>query len=263
MTQGDSGRDCVNSLELCQQSICEDGTTEHSMSYLVTPQEIDKSSSVESISNPYQPENGYSSATSQDSANLYSISSQDAEDFMDFDQEISDQHQRVLIPDMKCLSPVPERRLADPKYNPVPLPSSCKQNPLKISIVHHPKDCPENSAWGTDAQGSQTMSRDRSRTLAVSADEASQAIASDLSNADYRSQEEIESVIRAKVLSLLKGNKISKRNPPCSSGTDLGALEKRLQCQFCDKKKRTQCDLTYVNASPIWTSRPGRNAGMC
>ena len=76
MTQGDSGRRFVHSLKLCQQSIHEDDdTTEHVPPYLVNLQEIDKSSSVDSISNPYHLESGCSRGTSQESVNLYSASS--------------------------------------------------------------------------------------------------------------------------------------------------------------------------------------------
>lgn len=241
MTQGDSGRGFVNSLELCQQSIYEDdGTTEHDVPYLVTLQEIDKSTSVDSISNPYQRENGYSSATSQDSANLYSASSQDVGDLVDLDQESIDQYQRIVIPDDQYVPPAPERCLAVPRssFAKFSLPSKRKQ-----PVIHHPKDCPDTSAW-TDSQRSQTTSGDGSRTLAISADEASQAIALDLNKAGYRSKEEMELVIKTSFLSLLSANKSRKRSPQDSPCRELKDPKKRLECQYCHKKKKSQCDLT-------------------
>ncbi|CAF9904117.1 MAG: hypothetical protein ALECFALPRED_004853 [Alectoria fallacina] len=241
MTQGDSGRGFVHSLELCQQSIYEDdGTTEHDIPYLVTLQEIHKSSSVDSISNPYQQETGHSSATSQDSANLYSASSQDVGDLMDLDQRTVNQYHTAVIPDDEYVPPAPERCLAMPRSNfeKLSLPPKRKQ-----PVVHRPKDCPDSSAW-TDAQRSQPTSTEGSRTLAISANEASQAIASDLSKAGYRSKEEMELVIRTSVLSLLSANKSRKRSPQDSPCRELTDLEKRLECRFCHKKKKTQCDLT-------------------
>lgn len=250
MTQGDSGRGFVHSLELCQQSIYEDdGTTEHDIPYLVTLQEIHKSSSVDSISNPYQQETGHSSATSQDSANLYSASSQDVGDLMDLDQRTVNQYHTAVIPDDEYVPPAPERCLAMPRSNfeKLSLPPKRKQ-----PVVHRPKDCPDSSAW-TDAQRSQPTSTEGSRTLAISANEASQAIASDLSKAGYRSKEEMELVIRTSVLSLLSANKSRKRSPQDSPCRELTDLEKRLECRFCHKKKKTQCDLTYVTAWPFCT----------
>ena len=251
MAQGDSGRGFVHSLELCQQSIYEDddATTEHDIPYLVTLQEIDKSSSVDSISNPYQQENGgYSSATSQDSVNLYNASSQDVGDLMDLDPEAIAPYPMKVIPDDQYISPVPERCLAVPGSNfaKLSLPSKGKQ-PV---IIHHPKDCPDSSTWA-ESQRSQTTSTDGSRTLAITADEASQAIALDLNKAGYRSQDEIEEmelVIRTSVLSLLSANKSRKRSPRDSPCRELTDAKKWLECQYCHKKKKTQCDLTYVVA---------------
>lgn len=248
MTQGGSRRGLIHSLELCQQSIYEDdGTTENDMPYLVTLPEIDDSSNVDSISTPYQQGNAYMSATSQDSANLYSASNQDVGDLMDLDQELIDQYQRVMTADGQYVSLAPERCLATPGSSFAKLsPPSRRKQP----VVHNPKDCPDGSAW-TDARGLQTTNTDRSRTLAISADEASQAIASDLSKADPRSKEEMELVIRTSVLSLLSANKSRKRNPQDSPCRELTDPEKQLQCRFCHKKKKTQCDLKYVTASPF------------
>ena len=239
MTPGDSRRGFVRSLELCPQSIYEDdGTTEHDMSYLVTPQEIDKSSSVDSISNPYQQSNRCSSATSPNSANLYTFSSQDVEDPMDLGQEPISPYERVVIPDDANVPPAPERCLAisEPNSPKLSLPSQRNQ-----PVIQHPTDSPDRSAW-TDAQGSQAINTDASRTLAMSADEASQTIASDLSKAAYRSLEEMELVIKTSVLSLLSANKSRKRSP------ELKDTEKQLGCRYCHKTKKTQCDLTCVTA---------------
>lgn len=234
MTQGDSGRASFHSVDLSQQSIYEDdGTTEHDMPYLVNLQEIDKSSSVDSISNPYQQDNGYSSATSQDSPNLYDSSSQDVGDLMDLDHEAVSQYQPLVILDDP---PAPERHLATPKSNFAKLPLPSKRKPL----IHHPKDCPDSPSW-TDAQESHI---DGQRTLAIS--EASQAIASDLYKGTYRSQEEMELVIKTSVLSLLSANKSRKSSPQDSPCMEPANKEKQLECQFCHKTKKTQCDLTYV-----------------
>lgn len=208
------------------------------MSYLVTPQEIDKSSSVDSISNPYQPDNRCSSATSQNSANLYTFSSLDVGDAMDLGQESMSPYERVVIPEDANVPPAPERCPA------IPEPSSPKLSLLsqrKQPMIQHPRDSPDRSAW-TDAQGLQATNTDASRTLAMSADEASQAIASDLSKAAYRSQEEMELVIKTSVLSLLSANKSRKRS------LELKDPEKQLGCRYCHKTKKTQCDLTYVTA---------------
>lgn len=246
MTQGNSRRNFVHSLELCPQSIYEDnGTTEHDMPHLVTLQEIDKSSSVDSISTPYQQENGYSSATSQGSAALYSATPQDVGDLgdlMDLDHESMNQYQGVVIPDDEYVPPAPERSPAIPRPNfaKLPLPSKRKQ-----PVVHHPNDCPDGSARA-DAQGSQTAKMDGSRALGITADEASQAIASDLARAGYRSKEEMELVIKTSVLTPLSANKSRKRSPPDTPCRELTDSEKQLECQYCHKKKSSQCDLTYV-----------------
>ena len=240
MTRGDSRRGFVHSLELCQRSIYEDdGTTEHDVPYLVTLQEIDKFSSVDSISTPYQPEIRCSSATSGDSANLYSASSQGVGDLMDLDQEPISQYETVVIPDDTNVPPAPERCLAIPGSNSpkLPLPPKSKQ-----PVIQHPNHCPDRSAW-TDAPISQITNINASRNLAISADEASQAIASDLSKAAYRSKEEMELVIKTSVLSLLSANRSRMRSP------ELTDPEKQLECRYCHKKKKTQCDLTYVTAS--------------
>lgn len=246
MTRGDYRRGFVRTVELCQQSIHEDeGTTEHDMSYLVTPQEIDKSSSVDSISNPYQQDNRCSSATSPNSANLYTFSSQDAADPMDLGQEPISPYERVVIPHDLNVPPAPERCLAisEPNSPKLSLPSQRKQ-----SVIQPSRDCPDRSAW-TDAQGSQATNTDASRTLAMSAGEASQAIASDLSKAACRSQEEMELVIKTSVLSLLSANKSRKRSP------ELKDPEKQLGCRYCHKTKKTQCDLTCVTASTSGSCR--------
>ena len=253
MTQGDSRRGFVHSLELCQQSIYEDdGTTEHDMPYLVTLQEIDKSSSGDSISNPYQQESECSRATSQDSANLYNAPRQDVGDLMDsdqdmgLDQETSNPYPTVIIPDDQYVPPAPERCVAIPRSNSAKLASPSKR---KLPIIHHPRDCPTGSGWA-NVQGSQIKSTDGPRTLTMSADEASQAIASDLSKAGYRSTEEMELVIKTSVLSILSANRSRKQSPQDSS-RELTDTEKRLKCHFCFKTKKTQCDLTCVTASPF------------
>lgn len=254
MAQGDSRRGFVNSIELCQQSIYEEnGTTEHDIPYLVTLQEIDKSSSVDGISTPYQLENGYSSATSHDSANFYSASRQDVGDLMDLDHETINQYQGGVTPDHQYVPPAPERSPA------IPRPTFAKLSPpskRKQPVVHHPKDCPDSSAWA-DAQGSQMAKTGESRTLAITADEASQAIASDLTKAGYQSKEEMELVIKTSVLSLLSASKGRKRSPQDSPCREYTGPEKRLECQYCHKTKKSQCDLTYVSASRFRTFRLG------
>ena len=247
MTQGDSRRGLGNSLELCQQSIFEDDDdTQHDVPHLVNLQEIDNSSSADSISNPFQQGNGCSSASSQDSANPYGASSQDVGNLMDLDHETINQYQRVIISEDQHVPPAPERGLAIPKSNfaKLPLPPKRKQ-----PVVHHPQDCPDSSAW-TGARDSQTSNTDGSRTLAISADEASQAIASDLSKADYRSKEQMELIIRTSFLSLLSVNKSRKSSPQDSPCGELKDSEKGLDCRYCHKKKKTQCDLTYVTGPP-------------
>lgn len=248
MAQGDSGRGFFNSLELCQQSIYEDdGATEHDMPYLVTLQEIDKSSSADNVSNTYQQEQGCPSASSRDSVNLYGASTQGVGDSTDLDRETIDQYQPVVIPDDQYISPATERSLALPesKLVKLSLPSKGKQ-----PVIHHPKDCPDSPAWA-DAQASSRTDTDAPRTLAISADEASQAIASDLSKAGFKSKEEMELVIRTSVLSLLSANKSRKHSPQDSPCRELTGPEKRLECHYCHKSKKTQCDLTYVVASPF------------
>lgn len=240
MTRGDSGRGFVRSLELCQQSIYEDddGTAEHDMPCLVTPQEIDKSSSVDSISNPYQQESQCLSATSENSANSYTFSNQDVGDLMGVGQEPMSHYEMVVIPEDANVPPAPERCLIMPETD------SPQLSPLparKQPVIQHPQDCPDRSAW-TDAQGSQQRSNTgTSRTLGMlTADEASQAIASDLSKTAYRSKKEMELVIKTSVLTFLSANQRSPepKNP-----------EKQLGCRYCHKTKKTQCDLTYVIVS--------------
>ena len=248
MTQGGSGRGFVHSLELCQQSIYEeddDDTTEHDMPYLVNLQEINKSSSVDSISNAYQQEeDGYSRATSQESINLYSVSSQDVGGMLDLDQEAINHYHTVIISEDQNITPSPERGLAIPNSNSAKLSLPPNKNPLG---VHHPKDYPDSSAW-IDARESQTSNTDGSRTLSISADEASQAIALELSKIDIRNKEDMELV--TSVLSLLSANKSRKTSPQDSPCRELKDPEKGLECQYCHKKKKTQCDLTYV-ATPL------------
>ena len=244
MTQVDSKRDLVHSVELCQQSIYEDdGPSEIDMPYLVNLQEIDKSSSVDSISTPYQQDNEYSSVTSHDSPNLFSASGQDVGDVMDLDHETISSYQMVVIPDDQLDSPTPERSLAiSPPNAAKPSLSSKRKQPL----VHHPKDCPDASAWTGDPTLQATIN-DRSRAC-----EASQAIVSDLNKKRLRSKEELEEmelVIRTSVLSLLSANRSRKTSPqdsPCRESKD---PEKQFQCRFCPKQKKTQCDLTYESRS--------------
>lgn len=250
MTQGGSGRGFVHSLELCQQSIYEeedDDTTEHEMPYLVNLQEINKSSSVDSISNAYQQEeDGYSRATSQESINLYGLPGQDVVDMLDLDQQAINQYHTVIISEDRHITPPPERGLAIPRSNSANLSLPPKKNPLG---VHHPKDYPDSPAW-TDAREPQTPNTDGSRTLSISADEASQAIVSELSKVDIRNREDMELVIRTSVLSLLSANKSRKTSPQDSPCRELKDPEKGLECPYCHKTKRTQCDLTYA-ATPL------------
>lgn len=245
MTRGDSGRGFVRSLELRQQSIYEDddGTAEHDMPYVVTPQEIDKSSSVDSISNPYQQENQCSSATSEDSANLYTFSSQDVGDPFGLGQEPISHYPMVEIPPDDNVPPAPERCPAMPESDSPQLsPLPTREPP----VIQQPQDCPDRSAW-TDAQGSQQRSNTgASRTLELlTTDEASQAIASDLSKTACRSKKEMELAIKTSVRAFLQdnANKSRKRSP---EGKD---PEKQLGCRYCHKTKKTQCDLTYVTVS--------------
>ena len=249
MSQGDSGRGFVHSLEPCQQSNYEDdGPSEHDMPYLVNLQEIDKSSSADSVSNPYQVETGYSSAASQDSPNLYSASSQEVTDLMDLEHETIMPYQTVVIPDDQLDPPTPpeERAIAISKIN---LATASLESRRKQSLVHHPMDSPDSSAR-TDAQKSRTTSLDGLQTLGFSADEASQTIASDLFNkAGCQTKEEMELVIKTTVLSLLSANKSRKTSPPDSPCGEFKDPEKRLECPYCHKKKKTQCDLTYVCCS--------------
>ena len=247
MTQGGSGRGLVHSLELCQQSIYEeenDDTTEHEMPY-VNMQEINKSSSVDSISNPYQQEDGYSRATSQESINLYSVSSQDVGGMLDLNREAIDQYHTVIISEDQHITPSPEQALAMPKPTSANFSLPPKQKPLG---VHHPKDYPDSSAR-TGARESPTPNTDGSRNLSISADEASQAIALELSKVDIRNKEDMELVIKTSVLSLLSANKSRKTSPQDSPCRELKDSEKGFECPYCHKKKKTQCDLTYVPTS--------------
>ena len=254
MAQEESGRGC-NSLELFQQSRYEDdATTEHDLSYLVTRQETDNSSTVDSISNTYYHENGYSSATSQESANSYNHASVGVGEPGDLNQKVIDPNSIIYVPDDEYIPGGPEPCPATPK-SPL-LPSKKKQQ-----LINHPDDCPESSAW-TEAQVLHT-NPGGSQSWAISADVASQAIASDLSKASYRSQQEMESVIKDSVLSLLSANKNQKRSPQDSPCREITHPEKRLECDVCHKKKKTQCDLTYVKASPSSTLSPGGSDGMC
>ena len=241
MTQGDSGRGFVHSLGLCQQNIYEeddDETTEHEMSYSVTLQEINKSSSIDSISNLYQQrDNGCSRAPSQDSINLYSVSSQDVGDMMDLDQEALNQYERVMISEDQYVSPAPEPDLTFLRSNSAKLSLPPKRKPL---VIHHPKDCPESSAW-TEIRQSQISNTDGSRNLA---DEASRTLASELSKAGTRNMEDMELIIRTRLLSLLSASESRKTSPQDSPCMELGIPEEGLECPYCRKKKKTQCDLT-------------------
>ena len=254
MAQEDSGRDC-NSLELFPQSRDEeDVTTEHDLSYWVTRQEIDNSSTVDSISNPYCQENGYSSATSQESANPYNYASEGVGEPRDSKQGAIDPDSVVYVQNDEFIPETPKPCPATPESPSLPLK---KKQPL----IHHPDDCPDSSAW-TEAQVLHT-NPGGSQTWAISADVASQAIASDLSKAGYRSQQELESVIKDSVLSLLSANKNQKLSPPDSPCREITHPEKRLECNVCHKKKKTQCDLTYVKASPSSILLLGGRDGIC
>ena len=254
MAQEDSGRGC-NSLELFQQGRYEDDvTTEHDLPYLVTGQEFDNSSTVDSISNPYCQENGYSSATSQESAIPYNYASEGVGEPRDSNQGVIDPYSIVHLQDDEFIPEAPKSCPATPESPSLP---SKKKQPL----IHHPDDCPDSSAW-TEAQVLHT-NPGGSQTWAISADVASQAIASDLSKAGYRSQQELESVIKDSVLSLLSANKNQKLSPPDSPCREITHPEKRLECNVCHKKKKTQCDLTYVKNSPSSTLSPKGSDGMC
>ena len=254
MTQEDSGRGC-NSLELFQQSRYEDDvTTEHDLSYLVTRQESDNTSTVDSISNTYCQENGYSSATSQESANPYNYASEGVGEPRDLNQEVIDPHSIVHLQDDEFIPEAPKPCPATPES---PFLPSHKKQPL----MHHPNDGTDSPAW-TEAQVLPT-NPGGSQTWAISADVASQAIASDLSKARYRSQQEMESVIKDSVLSLLSANMNQRRSPQDSPCREITHSEKRLECSVCHKKKKTQCDLTYVKASPSAILSPGSSDGMC
>ena len=254
MAQEDSGRGC-NSLELLQQSRYEDDvTTEHDLSYLVTQQEIDNSSTMDSISNPYCQENGYSSATSQESAHPYNYASEGVGESRDLNQGVIDPYSVVHL---QADEFIPEASMSCPATPESPFVPSEKKQPL----IHHPNDCPDSSAW-TEAQVLHT-NPGGSQTWAISADVASQAIALDLSKASYRSQQEMESVIKDSVLSLLSANKNQKQSPQDSPCREIRHPEKRLECNVCHKKKKTQCDLTYVKAPPSSTLSPGGSDGMC
>lgn len=102
------------------------------------------------------------------------------------------------------------------------------------------QDCP-NSPAGINERSH----TDEPRTLAISADEASQYIAADLKNAVHRSREEMELIIKTSVLNLLAVSKIL--NSPCRGFVDKA---EQLECCCCHKKK-TQCDLMYVIALPF------------
>ena len=212
------------------------------MPCLVNLQEIDKSSSVDSISNAYQQEcDVFSRATSQESINLCSVSSQDMGDMLELNQ-----YRTVIISEDQHITSSPEPGLAILKSNSAKLSLPPKKNPLG---VHHPKDFPDSLAW-TDALESQISNTDGSRTLSISADEASQAIALELSKVDIRNKEDMELVIRTSVLSLLSANRSRKTSPQDSPCRELKDSEKGLECQYCHKTKKTQCDLTYV-ATPL------------
>ena len=251
MAQEDAGRGC-NSLELFQQSRYEDDvTTEHDLSHLMNRQELDNSSTVDSSSNPYCQENGYSSATSQDSANPCNYASEGVGEPRDLNQGV------IAIVQLQDDEFIPEA----PKPCPATPESPSQPSKKKQPLIHHPNDCPDSSAW-TEAQVLHTSSGG-SQTWAISADVASQAIALDLSRSRYRSQQEMESVIKDSVLSLLSANKDQKRSPQDSPCREITHPEKRLECNVCHKKKKTQCDLTYVKDSPSSTLSPGGSDGMC
>ena len=247
MTQGGSGRGFVHSLEHYSHSICEEEDDNTTEPCLVNLHKINKSSSVNSISNTYQQEeDGYSRATSHESINLYNASSQDVGDMLDLDQEPINQYHRVIISEDQPITPSPERVLAIPISNSAKLLLPPKMNPLGI---HYPEDHSDSSAW-TDARESQTSNTEGSRTSSISADEASQAIALELSKVDIRNKEDMALVIRTSVLSLLSANKSRKTSPQDSPCRELKDSGKGLECQYCHKKKKTQCDLTYVATPP-------------
>ena len=166
---------------------------------------------------------------------------------LDLDQEAINQYPTVIISEDQHITPSPERGLAIPKSNSAQLSLPSKTNPLGI---HHPEDHSDSSAW-TDARESQTSDTEGSRTLSISPDEASQAIALELSKVGHiRNKEDMELVIRTSVLSLLSANKSRKTSPQDSPCRELKDSGKGLECQYCHKKKKTQCDLTYVAIPP-------------
>ena len=241
MTLGDSRRGLVHSLELSQPSIYEDDgpTAEYDVPYLVNPLEIDKSSSVDSISHPYPHETVHSRALSQGSSNLYSPSSRDVTDLMELDRDNSIQYQTVVIPDDQLDPPTPERSVAMSKTI---SEKSLTPSKTKQPLIHPPNKKPESSA-PTHRQKSRTTSIGGLQTLGFSADEASQAIASDLFNkSSHQSKEEMELAIK-NILENVGTKQANRPDSPCGEAKD---GEKQLQCQYCHKKKKTQCDLTYV-----------------
>lgn len=253
MNSFDSGRDFAQALELSQQaSSCSDhGITEHEMPSYLNLQDIDKSSNGSSFASPYQRDNGmssYSSVRSQESACFDGEPGRETEDLMDLDPVIFE-HSHGGTGQRVDSGPRSSAALLT-----VPASNNAQQTPptkRKQPVIHYPGDCPHDTPR-TDNQSLRSRTGKNSEpgplaiTAEATAEEVSQAMASDISKLQYHSKAELELVIRTSVLSLLSANKSRKPRPQDLSYRETTDPEKGLKCSHCYKIKKTQCDLKYV-----------------
>jgi len=131
-------------------------------------------------------------------------------------------------------------------YSTKMMPESSKSNHAIRAPV---RSFTDYRTFGSNAKGTQVRANSTSRLSGLTPEDVASiasAIADRLDLNKSRSKDDIKSAIEESTLSLLGSNKSKKRSYTDSPSRNAAwETEKHLQCKYCVKKKKTQCELKY------------------
>ena len=118
-----------------------------------------------------------------------------------------------------------------------------------------------NQPLSSHARGSHAMANG---TLALAPQELAATIAARIASSRYQNKQELLLAVQAQLSSLdmdsIKSQKRNHMDSPSRNATN--DPQKEWKCQYCDKTKKTQCELKYHSPSPILHARFGASL-MC
>lgn len=124
-------------------------------------------------------------------------------------------------------------------------------------LVSFPERSASNSSvLSNNRKGLQARVNSTSKPAMINSQDLASTLASDIAarlglssskESQFKTKEDVEKAIQRSVIDLLGSRPTQPKNSRASPSTDAADTEKRFKCEYCSKKKKSQCDLTYIS----------------